>query len=84
MNIQEFVENNVILNVSNFLSRIEESDELFLESCEQWVVSEYLGRQLKNKGEIVESFCGHTIWGRKTSGQAIYMDSIIKKIYEGK
>lgn len=81
--IEQFVEDNIILNVSNFIAMIDNYNLpcLFPNESEQWVVSEYLGRQLKSKGEIVIEFAGYTIWQRNTSGQRIAMDKVIKTIY---
>jgi hypothetical protein len=83
ISIEDFVECHVKLNVSELISRIEEDDVtwILLGTSEQWVVSEWLGKRLKEKGEVVESFAGHTIWGRDTSGQRIVMDKVIQIIY---
>ena len=51
------------------------------EALEHWVVSSWLAEKLEDKGEmIVYDFLGLTIWGRRTSGQAIYMDGVIGEI----
>jgi len=52
------------------------------ESLEFWVVSEYLGRQLINKGENVQEILGLTVWGRTCSGQSISMDNVVCDIYD--
>ena len=49
---------------------------------EHWLVSDWLGDQLKNKGEMVGQLFGLTIWGRKTSGQAVYLDCVIAEIFD--
>ena len=50
------------------------------EALEHWIVTEWFAEKLEEKGEMVAEFMGMTIWGRGTSGQAIYMDSVIKEI----
>ena len=56
-------------------------DEYAEEALEHWLVSEWLGKRLQEEGEMVIDFYGLTIWGRTTSGQAIYIDSVIEDIY---
>ena len=52
------------------------------EVCEYWLVSEWLANKLENKGETVErDFMGLIVWGRTTTGQAIWCDYIIQEIY---
>ena len=51
------------------------------EALEHWLVSEWLAKRLLEEGEMVIEFLGLTIWGRTTSGQAIYIDSVIETIY---
>ena len=51
------------------------------EALEHWLVSEWLGKRLLEEGEMGIEFLGLTIWGRTTSGQAIYIDSVIEDIY---
>ena len=50
------------------------------EALEHWIVSEWLARKLKEKGEIVGEFLGMTIWGRACTGQAILLDGVIEEI----
>lgn len=57
-------------------------DPYGVEALEHWIISEYLGRKLEEKGEIVEEYQGLLIWGRGTSGQSIAMDSVIEEIWE--
>lgn len=54
----------------------------YYEPYEFWIVTDWLGDKLKEKGEIVQEFMGFTIWGRLTTGQAILLDSVISKICE--
>ena len=51
-----------------------------LEVYEHWIVSDWLGRKLKARGEIIQDFAGFTLWGRCTTGQAIYLDGVIEEI----
>lgn len=52
------------------------------EVYEHWIVSDWFGRKLREKGEIVDDLCGLTIWGRCCSGQAIYIDPVVEQIVE--
>lgn len=47
-----------------------------------YIVSDWLGRKLEEKGQIVAEFMGFTIWGRLTFGQAILLDYVIGSIGE--
>lgn len=52
------------------------------EAYEHWIVSDWLARKLKAKGEMVlDNFMGLTIWGRGCTGQSISMDYVIREIY---
>ena len=51
------------------------------EALEHWLVSAWLAHRLREEGEMVIDFMNLTIWGRTTSGQAIYIDSVIEDIY---
>lgn len=50
------------------------------EALEHWIVTDWFSRKLEEKGEMVTEFMGLTIWGRTTSGQAIYIDGVIEEI----
>lgn len=51
------------------------------EVYEHWIVSDYLADKLEAHGErVLRDFFGLTIWGRTTTGQAIYMDGAISVI----
>lgn len=52
----------------------------YYEPYEYWIVSDRLGKQLKDRGQIVEEVFGLTIWGRCTTGQAILLDHVISEI----
>ena len=51
------------------------------EALEFIIVSDWFGEQLKKFGELVQDIHGLTVWGRTTSGQAIYMDGLIQNMY---
>lgn len=48
----------------------------------EWYVltSSNLARDLKNRGELVIELLGLTLWGRCTTGQAVYLDSVMVSI----
>jgi len=51
------------------------------EVFEHWLVTDDLARRLKEQGEaIADDVEGMTIWGRSTTGQAIYSDGVIRDI----
>lgn len=53
------------------------------EVFEHWIVSEWLGRKLQERGEKVDfDFCNLVIWARTTTGQSISMDHVIREIYK--
>lgn len=55
-------------------------DPEYGEIYEHWIVSEWLGRKLSERGYIVENYLGMTIWGRGCTGQAISMDGVMEQI----
>jgi hypothetical protein len=51
------------------------------ECLEYWLVTDQLARDLRAEGEAVaDDIAGLTVWGRCTSGQAIYGDAVIQRI----
>ena len=50
------------------------------EILEWWLVTEWFSEKLAKKGEPILRADGSFYWGRTTSGQAIYIDSVIKDI----
>jgi len=52
------------------------------EIYEFWSVSDWLYERLKERGEIVFEYLDFYVWGRQTTGQAIYMDKVIQDIAE--
>ncbi|MTD92865.1 hypothetical protein GIW81_00795 [Hyphomicrobium sp. xq] len=52
------------------------------EVYEHWIVSEWFADKLEAAGErVVRDWHGLTIWARTTTGQAIYMDSVVQSIH---
>ena len=47
---------------------------------EYWIVTPWLGKKLRDKGEPVLERSGGWIWGRTCTGQAISLDSVISSI----
>ena len=53
------------------------------EVFEHWIVSQWLGEKLQERGEKVDfDFCNLVIWARTTTGQAISMDNVIREILQ--
>ncbi len=50
-------------------------EERMLEALEHWIVSDWRGGKLQDRGEIVGERFDVTIWGRQTSGQALSSDA---------
>lgn len=51
------------------------------EIFEHWAVSHYLADRIEERGgRIVRDWHGLNVWGRATTGQAIYMDGIMQDI----
>lgn len=50
------------------------------EIYEYWIVDTFLGRLLQDKGEPIFERMFGWIWGRTTTGQAIYLDGVIYQI----
>lgn len=47
---------------------------------EWWLINGWLAERLKREGEVIIDEYGCCWWGRLASGQAICMDSVIRKI----
>ncbi|MGL5942356.1 MAG: hypothetical protein ACRC2S_18670 [Waterburya sp.] len=58
-------------------------DDYRQEIFEHWIVNSWLGKKLQKQGEtVVKDVLGiDYIWGRTTTGQAIWCDYIIQTIY---
>jgi len=52
------------------------------EIFEWWIVTEYLYKALKARGQAVLAWGNNYYWGRETTGQAILLDGIISSICE--
>jgi len=63
-------------------SDLEEEQDNPNEAYEHWIVSDWFGRQLKERGEMVEGLYNLTIWGRCCTGQSILLDKVICDIYD--
>lgn len=59
----------------------QEDDEGNLQEVyEYWIVTPWFAEKLKAQGELVTEFFNLGIWGRQTTGQAIYADAVIDDI----
>lgn len=57
-------------------------DSIDSEVFEHWAVSTWLAEKLLSYGEKVDTdFAGLCVWARTTTGQAIYADGVIERIY---
>ena len=62
---------------------LEDYQDDLIEALEHWIVSDWFADKLIAKGEMVtKDFLGLNIWGRTTSGQAIFLDGVIEQIYD--
>ena len=52
------------------------------EALEHWLVSDWLGDRLIERGYTVREVLGLTVWARGTTGQAIYIDGVIEDIVD--
>ncbi|WP_454735420.1 hypothetical protein [Cupriavidus necator] len=50
------------------------------EAYEHWAVTEWFAHKLRDQGETVVELFNMNIWGRCTTGQMIYMDSVLNRI----
>lgn len=88
MNAQQIVQNCVLKNQSTLVEEIanlisfEYLDSFVNDVLEWWLVDSWLAERLKQEGEVVIEEYGCYWWGRSTSGQAIYLDSVIQSICE--
>jgi len=55
---------------------------VYKEPLEFWIVSDWLAEKLREKGEVIIDYehVDFYIWGRSCSGQAIYLDGVIREI----
>lgn len=59
---------------------LEDEEGNMQEVFEYWVVTSWFAEKLKAQGELVTEFFNLFIWGRQTTGQAIYADAVIDDI----
>ncbi len=93
---EKLVNREVLCNVSYLVTELmsqekyfEELSELFgqeddegniQEVYEFWLITPWFAEKLKAQGELVAEFFNLDIWGRQTTGQAIYIDAVIDDI----
>lgn len=90
MNAQKIVQNCVLKNQSTLVEEMMQANLIsfeYLDSfvddvLEWWLVDSWLAERLKQQGEVIIEEYGCYWWGRSTSGQAIYLDSVIQSICE--
>lgn len=64
------------------LEAMQESGEDQQEIFEWWFVTEWFYQQLRKRNQpVLKSDYGY-LWGRTCTGQVIYMDGVIEKIYD--
>ena len=88
MTAQRLVENCVLTNQTAVVDEMlnknllpEEYIYPFLgDVMEWWLIDGWLAERLKQEGEVIIDEYGCCWWGRLASGQAICMDSVIRKI----
>ena len=88
MDAQRVVQNCVLKNQSTVIEEMIRANlisEEYLypfadDVMEWWLIDSWLAERLKEQGEIIIDKLGCRWWGRLTSGQAIYMDSVIQEI----
>jgi len=80
---------NFYIPMSEFKDYGYESAQEFVESGEDvheilewWIITDYLYRKLKEKGQPVLEWGNNYYWGRCTTGQAILLDHVISEICE--
>ena len=58
----------------------EDSGENYQEIFEWWIITDWLCKKLRDKGEPVLEWGNNCYWGRCCTGQAILLDSVISEI----
>ena len=69
------------LHSDEFSNWYDEDECEWKDVLEWYVVDEWLVKKLEDKGEVVSGALFNSLWGRQESGQAIFMDNIIRDIY---
>ena len=88
MNARRVVQNCVLKNQSTVIEEMIRANlisEEYLypfadDVMEWWLIDSWLAERLKAQGEVIIEEYGCYWWGRQSSGQAIYMDSVIQEI----
>ena len=88
MNARRVVQNCVLKNQSTVIEEMIRANlisEEYLypfadDVMEWWLIDSWLAERLKREGEVIIEEYGCCWWGRLASGQAICMDSVIRKI----
>ena len=57
-----------------------DTDDFRGDIYEHWLISDWLARKLKERGETTGELCGLTVWGRGTTGQSICLDRVIQNL----
>lgn len=59
-------------------------EDIYKEAYEHWIITDGLAEKMESCGEIVDmGFFGLTVWGRTSTGQAIWLDSVIQDVCAG-
>lgn len=84
--IRQMVENNVLACITDIVEEHDMYEEFewtgdeMPEILECWIVTPFYGELLYTQGEpVIKRSLGY-IWGRQTSGQAIYLDIVSENI----
>lgn len=83
---RQLVENCVIKNQTSLVEILLSSgmfaDEIYPTDAilEWWLVDSWLAEQLLQHGEVVITDYGCHWWGRQSSGQAVWLDGVIREI----
>lgn len=84
--VKQMVENNVCACITDLVEEHDMYDEFewtgdeMPEILECWIVTPFYGELLYEQGEpVIKRSLGY-IWGRQTSGQAIYLDAVSENI----
>lgn len=86
--VKQLIENNVLACVTDIVNEYDMYDQFESvnddeqEILECWIVTPWYGEHLYEHGELVIKRSLGYIWGRTTSGQAIWLDSISWEIAE--
>lgn len=68
-----------ILFTEELLGSIDDIERLD-DVLEWWLVTPFMAECLRRRGEFILDECDCHWWGRTTSGQALWMDAVVKRI----